>query len=514
MATAAVEVGWRPSPGPQEALVTCPVPDLFYGGARGGGKTDGLLGDWAIHSHRYGRYARGILFRRSLEPELAEVIKRSQEIYLPLGWKYNEQKHVWKAPNGATLKLAYLEKDKDAALYQGHSYTWVGFDEAGNWADPRPIDLMLATLRSAHGIPCVRRLTGNPGGVGHHWLKARYITPALPMQRHRYRPQPEQLPHLWVEAVFIPSKLDDNPYLRGTAYEDNIAQATAGNTALWQAWRFGNWDVVAGAAFDEWNTAVHVLPAGFTPPAHWLLLGGMDGGIRHHSWLGIMALGPEGDYVALYEWYWKNKAFRTAGEDVALEMRKIDDITIGPDLIICADASMFADVGIGGATQASEFQQGLESILRDRAPKLVAVQKKKGSRHQRVALTHEMLKWKMDAEGNIPRHFLPKARFHPRCTEIIRTLPILPIDEKDLEDVDTEAEDHPWDGWSYPLLLNQAPPDRVKRDPAKDRSPGPTGRRQRGGLELLEGRALPSTTFITGQGWSNPAYAEYDEDAE
>lgn len=138
MGTAAPpEVIWRPQPGPQTALLACPVEDVFYGGARGGGKTDGLLGDWLAHAGRYGAGARGIFFRRSY-PELEEVERRARELFTPLGAREIAQKHTWFFTNGASLKMRYLERDKDAGKYQGHAYTWMAFDELTNWGAPRP----------------------------------------------------------------------------------------------------------------------------------------------------------------------------------------------------------------------------------------------------------------------------------------------------------------------------------------------------------------------------------------
>ena len=49
---------WRPqhradgSRGPQFALLACPHAEIFFGGARGGGKTAGMLGHWAGHADR------------------------------------------------------------------------------------------------------------------------------------------------------------------------------------------------------------------------------------------------------------------------------------------------------------------------------------------------------------------------------------------------------------------------------------------------------------------------------
>lgn len=237
----------------------CQIEDVFYGGARGGGKTDGLLGDFLGHAHLYGGNARGILFRRTLE-ELVQVVDRSREIYAPLGWIYKEQKRIWSAPNGATLRLQYLDNDADAANYQGQAYTWMAFDELGNWPSPRPIDKLWGCLRSAHGVPCVRRATGNPGGPGHAWVKKRYIDHG-PYVVHTEYPDPERA-EIHISSVFIPSTLDDNLLLQKNdpGYESRLRKA--GGESLFRAWRYGDWDVLAGQYFDCFDPAVHVVRPG------------------------------------------------------------------------------------------------------------------------------------------------------------------------------------------------------------------------------------------------------------
>lgn len=245
---------WTPQPGPQSLLVSCKIPDAFYGGARGGGKTDGLLGDVLNRAQRHGAAFRGLIVRRTL-PELAEVIRRSRELYAPTGATFHETDKRWTWPNGATLRLRYLESDADAEQYQGHQYTYLGVDEAGQFPSSAPIDKLWGTLRSPEGVPCVRRLTGNPGGPGHSWLKARYVD-AGALNVHRYAPQPSR-PDLTITAVFIPSKLEDNPALAKADPTYEARLAASGSAALFQAWREGLWDVPLGQFFDVWNPERH-----------------------------------------------------------------------------------------------------------------------------------------------------------------------------------------------------------------------------------------------------------------
>lgn len=236
-------VGWAPQPGPQQWLLECPVPDALFGGARGGGKTDALLGDWAAHASRSEGYARGILIRRTT-PQLEEIVLRSKEIYAPLGARWFAGSKTWEMPCGSLLKMRWLDRDEDADQYQGHSYDWIGFDELGSFPDPSPIDKMRATLRNAHGVPCVMRATANPGGAGHAWIKERYIDPAPPLT-----PFYDAARATW--RVFIPSRVKDNRKLLDAdpSYLDRLR--ASGPAWLVRAWLEGDWNASANVAFFD-----------------------------------------------------------------------------------------------------------------------------------------------------------------------------------------------------------------------------------------------------------------------
>ena len=149
---------WRPQPGPQRAFVKSPHFEVVYGGARGGGKTDASLGEFAAHAERCGAAAKGLFVRRTrmaLEP----TIERAKEIYRPLGVKWQAQKSRFAWPSGALLYFSYINSDNDAEHYQGHSYTRVYVEELTQFADPRPIDKL--TPRS----PLRRRKSAPLGNV-------------------------------------------------------------------------------------------------------------------------------------------------------------------------------------------------------------------------------------------------------------------------------------------------------------------------------------------------------------
>jgi hypothetical protein len=244
ISTSGIEQGrivWAPQPGPQTYLLTCPVEDALFGGARGGGKSDALLGDWISHASSSKGKAAGVLFRRTT-PQLEELIHRSKQIYPALGAHWIAGTKTWVMPCGSRLKMRWLERDEDADNYQGHQYTWEGWDELGNWPNPDPVDKLRACLRSPSGVPCVSRSSANPGGTGHQWLKERYVMPAPPM-----KPFFDEERRVW--RVFIPSKLSDNKKLTEADpnYIDRIK--SSGPPWLVRAWLDGDWDASAGDSF-------------------------------------------------------------------------------------------------------------------------------------------------------------------------------------------------------------------------------------------------------------------------
>lgn len=453
MSSAAQTVIWSPQPGPQSHLISCPVFEVFYGGARGGGKTESSLGDWMDHAAKYGEAAVGVFFRRKFK-QLEEVIARSKQLFSKLGAKYNEQKAEWTFPNGARLKFRYLEKDQDAQEYQGHSYTRVYVEEATNFPSPAPINLLRGTLRSAAGVPTGMRLTGNPGGPGHHWVKKRYIEPN-PLGYEILKDSFDDMfgGKIVMERVFIPSKLTDNLLLlqNDPTYVAKLRQA--GSEALVKAWLEGNWDLVDGAFFDCFNENRHVLAtAEWLPriPDYSLRFRSMDWGSRRPFSIGwqVVSDGTWGlprDAVLRYrEWYGctgqPNEGLKLDVEMVAegiREREKGEQIRFGR-----ADPSIF--VRNGGPSIAERMMIKAVSWTpadNKRIP---------GWQEVRVRLTGgDGSSWGKDPETGLPN---PGFYVLDCCDDTIRTLPNLQHDPTDVEDLDTEQEDHAADDVRYALM--------------------------------------------------------------
>src|SRR5215475_12974964 len=312
---------WAPQPGPQTAAITADwCPELFYGGAAGGGKSDYLLGDFLQDVPTYGRRWTGILFRRTYN-ELEELIRRSHEIYPQSGAVWHEQPKTWTWNNGASLKMRYLEREADATRYQGHAYTWIGWDELTQWAGDYAYKYLRGRLRSAHGVLTLRiRAAANPGGVGHHWVKAYFVDPCY----QGYKPIRD--PVTGMDRIFIPARLRDNKILLDS--DPGYAGRLRGlaSDAMVRAWLDGDWTIIEGAFFDCWRYERHVVEP-FAIPASWARFRSMDWGSAKPFSVGWWAIAddlhilkesrrriPRGALVRYAEWY------GASGPDKGLKM--------------------------------------------------------------------------------------------------------------------------------------------------------------------------------------------------
>jgi len=476
MTLSETSVIWAPQPGPQTALLQCPVFEVFYGGARGGGKTDGMIGDWLQHSSLYGENAIGIFVRRN-RTQLSEVIARTKQLFRNLsGAKYNEQRSEWLMPGGARLRFVYLERESDAENYQGHNYTRVYIEEVTNFPSPRPIDLLRATLRSAAGVPVGMRLTGNPGGPGHSWVKQRYIDPAP----FGYKIIPytdtvmiqDREVEITLERVFIPSKLKDNEKLLLNQPTYILQLKQTGSEQLVKAWLEGDWDSIQGAYFDEFSYERHVLPTTFRAklPTHWTRFRAMDWGSAKPFAVGWYAVAdgktgpllpsstggyaplPAGALVKFHEWYgWNgkpNEGLKMNAKAVGRGIVEIDRIYEDKDCHIS-----------GGFCDPSMYKE-------DGGPSIAEMMLEVGCLWQRADNSRiagwEQIHTRLQAET-------PLLYFLDCCEHSIRTFPLAQHDDHNPEDLDTEGEDHALDETRY--ACNSRPIVSGFRPPPKDFQP-------------------------------------------
>jgi hypothetical protein len=438
---------WQAQEGPQTALISCPVFEVFFGGARGGGKTDGVLGDFLEHADTYGQHAIGLMLRRQ-RTELIETIERSKQIYGPLGWTYHEQDKMWRAPDGARLRFAYLERDADAEAYQGHSYTRLYVEEIGNFPSDRPILKLMATLRSGAGVPVGFRATGNPGGPGHQWVKARYIDPA-PLGFRIIKDAVSDL-----ERVYIPSRVGDNSYL-GESYVQQLK--ASGSEQLVKAWLQGDWDIVEGAFFDCWDAKKHVVRP-FEIPGGWTRFRSGDWGSAKPFSFGWWAVVtdkfktpqgvwlPRGCIVRYREWY----GMVPGKPNVGLKLHA-NEVGAKLALLEAKDPRL-----VGGVLDPAAFSEDGGPSIAERInaelikAKLVPFRR---ADNKRVPARGALGGWdQMRARLVGDDDGLPMLATFSTCPDFIRTVPALQHDPDKPEDVDSAMEDHAPDEGRYACM--------------------------------------------------------------
>lgn len=437
--------------------------DVCLAGGRGGGKTYALAALFLRHAEQHGAQARCLVVRKSfpgLQDLEAEFLSYYRAVY-GSALRYDGQKHRFSLPGGATIQLDQLERETDFGKYQGKSFTHIAVDEAGQFASPVLIDRLRSSLRGPVGVPVRFFILANPGGVGHHWIARRYAL-AAPWQ-------PYQCPATGADYVTIASTYRDNPYIDRDRYARNLMAACATDPELGRAWLDGDWSVLRGAYFsnviDESRNMVEpwpCLPVTAGPPIgapgywhratradRWQVYLAHDFGVAAPSVTYLCVESPGGE--APDGRFYPRGSVILVAEDAVVHP---DDDNAGlgltvPDqasriLSLCAewgarpngvaDDAIFNKTGGQAGSIANEFQRA--GVTFSRA--------KKGSR---IGGWQKMRRMLADA-GSPDRPGLYISR---SCRYWWTTVPALPRDPRNPEDVDSTAPDHAADACRYGL---------------------------------------------------------------
>ena len=430
---------WSPQPGPQaEAMAATWCDELFFGGARGGGKSDYLLNDYAQDIDRYGKHWQGILFRRSY-PELSSLVLRSHRLWSSTGAEWKEAKHQWQFPNGAILRFRHIDRDIDARHYQGHQYPWIGFDELTNWATPIAYNELKACRRWADAEISTKRVraSGNPGGPGHQWVKSWFIDYAS----SGYKPIQDSESKWW--RMFIPSRVADNQILLQNDPNYINTLRGIGSKELVRAWLEGDWSAITGAYFDGFAATKdgkpwHVIEP-FQIPSYWPRFCAYDHGFASpfcNLWFavsdGTVPFVPKDSLVVYRELY------GAEGPNVGVRytISQIADAILSVELpdermeYRRADPSIFKFEG--GPSLAEEFARF--KVVFSRAD------------NNRIA------GWGQVRQRLQQYDSAPLLQIFSTCKHLIRTLPALQHSPAQPEDLDTKGEDHAADALRYGVM--------------------------------------------------------------
>lgn len=469
---------WEPQAGSQVFFLTCPVFECLYEGTRGPGKTDALLMDFLREvGTGLGPDWRGILFRRTYK-ELGDVVAKCNKWFKQIfpGAEFNKQEFTWTFPDGEQLLLRHGKGETDYWSYHGHAYPWIGWEELTNWSDDGLYRKMMSCCRSTNPlVPKRVRATCNPYGAGHNWVKRRF-----------------RLPYMRGIVIRDATDQDGNPEpfrvaLHGSILENRILldadpeyiprlRASARNRAELQAWLYGRWDIVAGGMFDDvWDAKRHVVEP-FQVPLTWRVDRSFDWGSSKPfsvGWWaqsdGTDAVLPDGrklptvrgDLFRIHEWYGcspkeSNVGLHMLADEIAQGIKDREVAMLAKKLVQRKPRAGPADSSIWTEEDGPSIYSGFQKrgVLWEKADKAPG-SRKHGWEQIRKRLLTSVPPWERPnvEPGTIRPHEWrrdePALFVFRTCGAFIDTVPSLPRDETDMDDVDTDAEDHVADECRY-----------------------------------------------------------------
>ena len=242
-----------------------------YGGARGGGKTHVLLRKAAGGALTYPGIK--ILIVRREYPELEQnIILPMQKLIPPEVGSYNGSMRMMFFCNGSIIKFGHYGAGDDQE-YQGLEFDWIFMEEATQFSESQ-FRTLGACLRGATKFPRRMYLTCNPGGIGHLWVKRLFVD-------REYREGEKAK-----DYTFIPATVDDNPQLLEASPEYKQMLDLLPEDVR-RAWRYGDWNAMAGTFFPEFHKETHVIAPFVRVPREWKKYRAFDYGLDMFACLWV-----------------------------------------------------------------------------------------------------------------------------------------------------------------------------------------------------------------------------------
>lgn len=481
---------WEPLDGSQALSISCPCNHILYEGTRGPGKTDAQLMFFRqFVGIGYGPFWRGVIFDREYK-NLDDLISKSKRWFPQFGdgakfiSSVSQLKWVW--PTGEELWFRTMKSEDDYWNYHGHEFPFIGWNELTKQPNGDLYDMAMSLNRTSFlpsrnspdrnnplpEVPLVVFSTTNPYGVGHNWVKQRFIDPAPPgqivrMTRDVFNPRTQQREPVTKTQVRIFGSYKENIFL-SPEYIAELESITDVNKR--RAWLWGDWDITSGGMFDDvWSSEYNIVEP-FPIPNTWRVFRSFDWGSSKPFSVGWWAESDGSDYIdgkgqwrssvrgdlfRIDEWYgWTgvpNKGIRLLATQVAKgiverERKMPYRVQPGP-----ADNSIHDSVN--GSCIANDMAK---PVIID-GKKYKGVQwtrsdKKAGSRKSGWEMMRIAIFNAHPADGGGPRENPGLFCFRNCQAGFLRTVPTLPRDSKDMDDIDTDAEDHCGDETRYVIL--------------------------------------------------------------
>lgn len=434
----------------QAEFVNAKADEVLFGGAAGGGKSYGQLVDALLYALKYPK-SKQLILRRTY-PELEHsLILTSLEFFPRDVCKYSSTTKKWGFVNGSVIEFGFCAAQTDVIRYQGAEYDVVRFDELTHFTEDQ-YTYLISRIRGVNDYPKMVKSSTNPGGIGHNWVKRRFIEGFEP--RKTYTDE-----KTGVKRVFIPSYVTDNVFLMRAdkGYINRLNQLPEKEK---KALLCGEWDVYDGQVFAEWRNSpigkltrrhTHVISP-FEIPDNWRRYRAFDFGYSKPfavSWYAVDGDGRAYNYRELYGCTGQpDTGVRWTAQKIAEEIKAIEDKEEkGRHITGIADPAIWNSTGAEEGSIAEMMQKCGVYFEKGKHDRLAG----KMQVHYRLAF---------DDDG------LPMIYFFDICKNIIRTLPQLMYDPIRPEDVDTRGEDHLYDALKYFLMSNPiSARENVKKEP-------------------------------------------------
>ena len=364
--------------------------ETLFGGAAGGGKSYAQLIDALIFALRY-PCSRQLILRRTFPELKRSLIQVSMGLYPTEIGTYGETHHRWTFVNGSTIEFGSCDSESDVTKYQSAEYDVIRFDELTHFTEFQ-FTYLLSRVRGVNGYPKQVKSSTNPGGVGHSWVKARYIDVLIPGEERDGK-------------LFLPAKVQDNTFLMKSDPE-YVSRLELLDERSRKALLYGRWDLFEGQYFAEFSPDIHVC----VPPAiptWWKRYLSIDYGLDMLAALWI-ALAPDGTTWVYREVYRSGLIISEAAEAIrsAEEVGEhIDQRLAPPDLF-----NRRQETGRSAVDIFAEAGLYFDRAMGERVPGWYAVK--------------EYLRPFDDEQGIRTA----KLKISPCCSNLIRTLPLLATD--------------------------------------------------------------------------------------
>lgn len=388
--------------GKQKRFIDAGEAEVLFGGAAGGGKSYGQVVDALLFALRYPK-SKQLILRRTFAELDKSLIRTALALYPRQIFSFNSSSHTGKFKNGSVIDFGYCANENDVYQYQSAEYDVIRFDELTHFTEAQYVYL-ISRVRGANEYPKQIKSSTNPGGIGHSWVKARFIDASPP--GHAFTGEDG------MRRIFIPSLLDDNSFLiSGDPEYKNRLLALPEREK--KALLYGDWNIFEGQYFSEFSQKLHVCQP-FEIPKGWRRYRTVDYGLDRLVCLWI-AISPERSVYVYREYCESNLPISAAATAITERTPTGEDIyaTLAPP-------DLFARTQESGRTKASIF-----------AEHGVTFTKTSNDRETGWLAIKELLR--DTGEG-------ARLKIFSFCTELIKCLPALTVDK--LRPSDTSNEPH------------------------------------------------------------------------